>query len=66
VIGFRGKTLALQEGTARPQELTDELYTVGPCDFNGTWAGTMSAHTKLDPGTGELHSVSYDESTDYV
>ncbi|HVX43512.1 MAG TPA: carotenoid oxygenase family protein [Mycobacteriales bacterium] len=66
VIGFRGKTLALQEGTARPQELTDELYTVGPCDFNGTWAGTMSAHTKLDPRTGELHSVSYDESTDYV
>jgi carotenoid cleavage dioxygenase-like enzyme len=66
VIGFRGKTLALQEGTARPQELSNELYTVGPCDFNGTWAGTMSAHTKLDPGTGELHSVSYDESTDYV
>lgn len=66
MIGFRGKTYALQEGTARPQELTNELYTVGPCDFDGTWAGTMSAHTKLDPGSGELHSVSYDESADYV
>lgn len=66
VIGFRGKTLAMQEGTARPQELTDELYTVGPCDFNGTWAGTMSAHTKHDPRTGELHSVSYDETKTYV
>ncbi|MFC6880524.1 MULTISPECIES: carotenoid oxygenase family protein [Actinomadura] len=66
VIGFQGRTFALQEGTARPQELTNELYTVGPCDFNGTWAGTMSAHTKLDPDSGELHSVSYNESTDYV
>ena len=40
-------------------ELTDELDTVGPCDFDGTLSGGYTAHPHRDPTTGELHAVSY-------
>ncbi|EUA19076.1 retinal pigment epithelial membrane family protein [Mycobacterium xenopi 3993] len=40
-------------------ELTDELDTVGSCDFDGTLAGGYTAHPHRDPATGELHAVSY-------
>ncbi|MBX7433436.1 carotenoid oxygenase family protein [Mycobacterium sp. Y57] len=59
VIGHAGKTLALIEGGATSYELTDELDTVGICDFDGTLAGGYTAHPKRDPDTGELHAVSY-------
>ncbi|MCX2729251.1 carotenoid oxygenase family protein [Saccharopolyspora sp. NFXS83] len=59
VIGHAGRTLALIEGGAANYELTDELDTVGPCDFDGTLTGGYTAHPKRDPGTGELHAVSY-------
>lgn len=59
VIGHAGKTLALVEGGMSQYELTDELETVGVCDFDGTLAGGYTAHPKRDPQTGELHAVSY-------
>ncbi|GAB3731138.1 carotenoid oxygenase family protein [Amycolatopsis oliviviridis] len=59
VIGHAGKTLALIEGGATSFELTDELDTVGACDFDGTLPGGYTAHPKRDPETGELHAVSY-------
>ncbi len=60
VIAHAGKTLALVEGGASPTiELTDELDTVGVCDFDGTLTGGYTAHPKRDPETGELHAVSY-------
>ena len=59
VIEHAGATLALVEGGARPYELTDELDTVGICDFNGTLDGGFAAHPHLDPSTGELHAVTY-------
>jgi carotenoid cleavage oxygenase len=59
VIGHAGKTLALIEGGVANYELTDELDTVGPCDFDGTLTGGYTAHPKRDPETGELHAVSY-------
>jgi carotenoid cleavage dioxygenase len=59
VIQHAGRTLALVEGGAANYELTDELDTVGPCDFDGTLPGGYTAHPKLDPLTGELHAVSY-------
>lgn len=59
VIGHAGRTLALIEGGVAGYELTDELETVGPCDFDGTLPGGYSAHPKRDPDTGELHAVSY-------
>jgi carotenoid cleavage oxygenase len=59
VIGHAGKTLALIEAGAANYELTDELDTVGVCDFDGTLTGGYTAHPKRDPETGELHAVSY-------
>ncbi|MBN6035678.1 carotenoid oxygenase family protein [Amycolatopsis sp. 195334CR] len=59
VIGHAGKTLALIEGGVPNFELTDELDTVGACDFDGTLPGGYTAHPKRDPATGELHAVSY-------
>ncbi len=59
MIGHAGKTLALIEGGCRNYELTDELDTVGVCDFDGTLTGGYTAHPQRDPETGELHAVSY-------
>jgi carotenoid cleavage dioxygenase len=59
VIGHAGKTLALVEAGLANYELTDELDTVGVCDFDGTLTGGYTAHPKRDPDTGELHAVSY-------
>jgi len=59
VIGHAGRTLALVEGGPRPYQLTDELETVGACDFDGTLRGGYTAHPLTDPVTGELHAVSY-------
>jgi carotenoid cleavage dioxygenase len=59
IIGHAGKTLALIEAGPRPYELTEDLDTVGPCDFDGTLRGGYTAHPHRDPATGELHSLSY-------
>jgi carotenoid cleavage dioxygenase len=59
VIGHAGRTFAIVEAGARPYELTGELDTVGPCDFDGTLPGGYTAHPKLDPVTGELHAMAY-------
>lgn len=59
VIGHAGRTFAIVEGGGRPYELTDQLDTVGPCDFDGTLPGGYTAHPHRDPATGELHALSY-------
>jgi carotenoid cleavage oxygenase len=59
VLSHAGKTLALVEGGVANYELTDDLDTVGTCDFDGTLAGGYTAHPHRDPKTGELHAVSY-------
>jgi carotenoid cleavage dioxygenase len=66
VIAHAGRTLALVEGGPRPYEITPELGTIGPCDFGGDLPGGFTAHTKLDPRTGELHAMSYFFGWDYV
>ncbi|RAV08346.1 carotenoid oxygenase [Mycolicibacterium sp. GF69] len=59
IIGHAGKTLALIESGVTNMELTEDLDTVGGCDFDGTLTGGYTAHPKRDPDTGELHAVSY-------
>ena len=64
VIQHAGSTLALVEAGSSPYELTEELDTVGPTDFDGTLRTGLlpagySAHPHEDPDTGELHTVSY-------
>ncbi|HWE65277.1 MAG TPA: carotenoid oxygenase family protein [Acidimicrobiales bacterium] len=59
VIGHAGRTFAIVEAGALPYELTEELDTIGPCDFGGTLSGGYTAHPKRDPLTGDLYAVSY-------
>ena len=59
VIGHAGRTFAIVEGGVLPYELTDELDTIGACDFDGTLTGGYTAHPKRDPESGELYAVSY-------
>jgi carotenoid cleavage dioxygenase-like enzyme len=59
VIGHAGRTFAIVEAGARPYELSNDLETIGPCDFGGTLEGGYTAHPKRDPLTGELYAVSY-------
>ena len=66
VIAHAGRTLATVEAGALPYELTEELATVGPCDFGATLPGGFAAHTKLDQRTGELHAIAYFWAWDYV
>ncbi len=59
VVSVAGQTLALVEGGGANYRLTDELDTIGTCDFGGTLFGGYTAHPHRDPKTGELHAVSY-------
>ncbi|MFD0660126.1 carotenoid oxygenase family protein [Thermocatellispora tengchongensis] len=59
VIGHAGRTLALVEAGLPVYELSEELETLGRCDFGGTLPGGFAAHSKVDPRTGELHAVAY-------
>lgn len=66
VLSHAGRTLATVESGPLPYELTDELETVGPCDFGGTLPGGYAAHTKLDRRTGDLHAIAYYWAWDHV
>jgi carotenoid cleavage oxygenase len=59
VLSHAGRTIAMVEGGGANYELTDELDTVGTCDFDGTLFGGYTAHPHRDPKTGELHAISY-------
>ena len=59
VLTHAGRTLSLVEAGCANYELTEELDTVGTCDFDGTLYGGYTAHPHRDPETGELHAVSY-------
>ncbi|RSS68895.1 carotenoid oxygenase family protein, partial [Streptomyces sp. WAC06614] len=54
VIEHAGRLLALSEANL-PYELTPQLDTIGPYNWNGTLTTAMTAHPKEDPHTGELH-----------
>jgi carotenoid cleavage dioxygenase-like enzyme len=58
LIEFGGRLLALQEVNL-PWQVTPELDTVGVFDFHGGLKTPMTAHTKEDPITGELHFLCY-------
>jgi carotenoid cleavage dioxygenase-like enzyme len=66
VIAHAGRTLATVEAGPLPYELSDELDTIGPCDFDGTLPGGYAAHTKLDRRTGDLHALAYFWGWDHV
>jgi carotenoid cleavage dioxygenase-like enzyme len=65
IIEHAGRLLALQEANL-PFEVTHELDTVGPYDFDGTLTSAMTAHPKTDPVTGDLHLFSYSPFPPYL
>ncbi|MYE67947.1 MAG: carotenoid oxygenase family protein, partial [Acidimicrobiia bacterium] len=52
VVVHGGRILALEE-RHRPYEVTSDLDTVGPVDFDGT-VRSLTAHPKICPRTGEM------------
>lgn len=58
VLRHDGRYLAFDEA-AMPYELTAELTTVGPCDFDGKVPAGTCAHPRIDPATGELVLFTY-------
>ncbi|MGV9667649.1 carotenoid oxygenase family protein [Nocardia niigatensis] len=65
VIRHAGRTFALVESSF-PYELTCELDTLGPHDFDGKLTTAMTAHPKTCPVTGELHFFGYDFFEPYL
>ena len=60
VIGVAGRTWALVEAGAYPVELSDTLESQASNPFDGTLAGSFTAHPHRDPLTGEHHAVAYE------
>lgn len=60
-----GKLLSLMEACS-PMELTPELDTVGEFDFDGKLQGSMTAHPKVDPVTGEMVFFGYSPLPPYL
>jgi carotenoid cleavage dioxygenase len=59
LIGWNGKLLALWwQGGGLPYALDDRLHTLGPFAD----AGTMTAHAKVDPRSGDLVFLDYGTS----
>ncbi|MDI2130839.1 carotenoid oxygenase family protein [Yinghuangia seranimata] len=58
VVRHAGRTFALVESSF-PYEVTADLDTVGPYDFDGRLTTAMTAHPKICPTTGELHFFGY-------
>ena len=58
IVAHAGRWLALWEG-GLPTEVTPDLATVGEYDFGGALAGSMTAHPRLDPRTGEMAFFGY-------
>ena len=60
VMAIGGRTFALVEAGSYPVELGDSLETQAYNPFDGTLAGSFTAHPHRDPLTGEHHAVAYE------
>ncbi|MBX7159179.1 MAG: carotenoid oxygenase family protein [Acidimicrobiia bacterium] len=59
VIRIAGRTLALVEAGAFPIELSEDLTSVGGCDFDGTLMGAYTAHPAYEPAARSWHAMTY-------
>ena len=60
IIVHNGRLLALWYISGRPVAIdADTLETIGVDDFRGAYQGNISAHSKVDPATGELVFFDY-------
>ena len=58
IIRHAGRIFALEEASL-PVELGSDLQTIGRFNYDGKLKTNWSAHPKIDPETGELHSFAY-------
>lgn len=59
IVVHAGKLLALVEAALPTQMTPGTLETVGLYDFGGKLSGSMTAHPKMDPVTGEMLFFGY-------
>lgn len=59
VVGLAGRTFAIVEAGGKPAELSYQLDTIAHNPFDGTLAGSYTAHPHRDPFTGETHAITY-------
>jgi carotenoid cleavage dioxygenase len=60
VVGIGGRSFALVEAGSYPVELSADFESQTYNPFDGTLAGSFSAHPHLDPVTGENHAICYE------
>jgi len=60
VVDVAGRTFALVEAGSFPVELSDDLESQAYNPFDGTLAGSFTAHPHRDPLTGEQHAICYE------
>ena len=65
IIEHGGRRLALWEG-GLPTEVTSSLETIGEYNFAGRLKGSMTAHPRLDPRTGEMFFFAYSLFAPYL
>jgi len=58
IVEHAGRVLALAE-SAFPMEVTKDLETIGPVDFDGVLKTSFTAHPKFCPKTGEMLAFGY-------
>jgi carotenoid cleavage dioxygenase len=63
VVRHAGRILALVE-VGLPTQVSSDLSTLGPFDFDGRLAGNFTAHPKIDPATGEMLFFGYEFLTE--
>ncbi|MEU3730597.1 carotenoid oxygenase family protein [Streptomyces sp. NPDC033538] len=59
VLAQGGRLLALVEGGGAPVTITPDLNRMSTWDSDGALSAGFTAHPKIDPVTGEMHSISY-------
>ncbi|GAA1257211.1 carotenoid oxygenase family protein [Pseudonocardia aurantiaca] len=59
ILAHGGRLLALVEGGRPPVSIAPDLNRMATWDCDGALRGGVTAHPKIDPASGELHSVTY-------
>lgn len=65
IVGHAGKILALEEGHW-PFELSKDLETIGPHNYDSKLTTGMTAHPKICPATGEMLFFGYGVMPPYL
>ncbi len=65
VMAHAGRILAVEEA-GFPYEISPQVDTIGPCDFDGRLTTPMTAHPKVCPQTGEMLFFGYGFTSPYL